>query len=152
MTSLELNHNLQPESLSIGQPVTQNLGWYVASADAGRTAGPSAAADTAVTAGDAAATAEGNAVLQQFLAADLVLQYDAPGYFRTAAISFSCSGAEEDFLALLDDLAANYPSVQLNTFSMDTRSYANMDGTSSTGTVFTVALSVILCDKGGVQP
>ena len=72
VTSLELNHNLQPESLSIGQPVTQNLGWYVASADAGRTAGPSAAADTAVTAGDAAATAEGNAVLQQFLAADLV--------------------------------------------------------------------------------
>lgn len=152
VTGLELNHNLQPESLSIGQPVTQNLGWYVASADAGRTAGPSAAADTAVTAGDAAATAEGNAVLQQFLAADLVPQYDAPGYFRTAAISFSCSGAEEDFLALLDDLAANYPSVQLNTFSMDTRSYANMDGTSSTGTVFTVALSVILCDKGGVQP
>ena len=91
-------------------------------------------------------------MLQQFLAADLVPQYDAPGYFRTAAISFSCSGAEEDFLALLDDLAANYPSVQLNTFSMDTRSYANMDGTSSTGTVFTVALSVILCDKGGVQP
>ena len=59
VTSLELNHNLQPESLSIGQPVTQNLGWYVASADAGRTAGPSAAADTAVPAGDAAATAEG---------------------------------------------------------------------------------------------
>ena len=152
VTSLELNHGLQPESLSIGQPVTQALSWYVASSDAGRTAGPSANASNAVTAGDASATAEGNAVLQQFLADDLLPQYDAPGYFRTAAISFSCSGEDADFLALLDDLAANYPSVQLNSFSIDTRSYANTDGTSSVGSVFTVSLSVILCDKGGVQP
>ena len=147
VTSLELNHNLQPESLSIGQPVTQNLGWYVASADAGRTAGPSAAADTAVTAGDAAATAEGNAVLQQFLAADLVPQYDAPGYFRTAAISFSCSGAEEDFLALLDDLAANYPAIELRRFAISDSTTMNQQGETATTSTFDCVVNVYLCDK-----
>ena len=51
---------------------------------------------------------------------------------------------------MLDDLAAGYPSVQLQTIS--TRSYANPDGTSEEGSVYTVSLNVILCDKGGVQP
>ena len=31
VTSLELNHNLQPDSLTIGEPVTQSLTYYTAS-------------------------------------------------------------------------------------------------------------------------
>ncbi len=148
VTGLELNHNLQPTSLSIGQPTTQSLKYYVASESAGQSAAPSSTDD--LTGADA--TAEGNAILQQILTADLVPDYDMPGYFQTVSVTFSCTGDSGDFLELLDDLAANYPSVQLTTFSLDTRSYANIDGTSSTGTVFSAALSVILCDKGGVQP
>lgn len=133
VTGLELNHSLQPTSLNIGQPATQNLSWYIASESAGQGAAPSAGTTAAVT-------------------ADLIPDYDQPGYFKTAAVTFSCTGSDTDFIAMLDDLAAGYPSVQLQTFTISTRSYANPDGTSEEGSVYTVSLNVILCDKGGVQP
>ena len=134
VTSLELNHNLQPDSLTIGEPVTQSLTYYTASENA---------ADT---------TAQGNAILQQILASDLIPDYDQPGYYRSVAISFCCTGEDSDFLSMLDDMAANYPSVQLVSFSIDTRSFADTDGSAVTATAFNVSLNVILCDKGGVQP
>ena len=155
VTSLELNHNLQPDSLTIGEPVTQSLTYYTASENAGQSAAPSAAASAL--AGDddsitADTTAQGNAILQQILASDLILDYDQPGYYRSVAISFCCTGEDSDFLSMLDDMAANYPSVQLVSFSIDTRSFADTDGSAVTATAFNVSLNVILCDKGGVQP
>ena len=153
VTSLELNHALLPDTLTIGQPQTQKLTSYVASERAGQDAAPTAAAATdSVTADDADTTAQGNVILQQILAADLIPDYDQPGYYRTAAVSFSCTGEDSDFLAMLDDLADNYPSVQLVSFSIDTRTYANADGSTGTGSTYSVSLNVILCDKGGVQP
>lgn len=152
VTGLELNHNMQPVSLNIGAPLTQSMTAYIASENAGQAAAPSSTATGAVTADDAAATAEGNAILQEILTADLVPAYDLPSYFQTADITFSCAGDDNDFLALLDDLAANYPSVQMQSFSITTRSYAAADGTSVSGNVYNVTLRVVLCDKGGVQP
>ena len=160
VTSLELNHNLQPDSLTIGEPVTQSLTYYTASENAGRSAAPSDAAsvfanadsDDSITADTAGTTAQGNAILQQILASDLIPDYDQPGYYRSVAISFRCTGNDSDFLSMLDDMAANYPSVQLVSFSIDTRSYADTDGSAVTATAFNVSLNVILCDKGGVQP
>lgn len=158
VTSLELNHNLQPDSLTIGEPVTQSLTYYTASENAGQSAAPSAAAsalagdDDSITADTADTTAQGNAILQQILASDLILDYDQPGYYRSVAINFRCTGEDSDFLSMLDDMAANYPSVQLVSFSIDTRSFADTDGSAVTATAFNVSLNVILCDKGGVQP
>lgn len=158
VTSLELNHNLQPDSLTIGEPVTQSLTYYTASENAGRSAAPSDAAsvfagdDDSITADTVSTTAQGNAILQQILASDLIPDYDQPGYYRSVAISFRCTGNDSDFLSMLDDMAANYPSVQLVSFSIDTRSYADTDGSAVTATAFNVSLNVILCDKGGVQP
>lgn len=158
VTSLELNHNLQPDSLTIGEPVTQSLTYYTASENAGQSAAPSAAAsalagdDDSITADIADTTAQGNAILQQILASDLILDYDQPGYYRSVAINFRCTGEDSDFLSMLDDMAANYPSVQLVSFSIDTRSFADTDGSAVTATAFNVSLNVILCDKGGVQP
>lgn len=160
VTSLELNHNLQPDSLTIGEPVTQSLTYYTASENAGQSAAPSAAAsvfanadsDDSITADTVSTTAQGNAILQRILASDLIPDYDQPGYYRSVAISFRCTGNDSDFLSILDDMAANYPSVQLVSFSIDTRSYADTDGSAVTATAFNVSLNVILCDKGGVQP
>ena len=158
VTSLELNHNLQPDSLTIGEPVTQSLTYYTASENAGQSAAPSDAAsvlagdDDSITADTAGTTAQGNAILQRILASDLIPDYDQPGYYRSVAISFRCTGNDSDFLSMLDDMAANYPSVQLVSFSIDTRSYADTDGSAVTATAFNVSLNVILCDKGGVQP
>ena len=158
VTSLELNHNLQPDSLTIGEPVTQSLTYYTASENAGQSAAPSDAAsvlagdDDSITADTVSTTAQGNAILQQILASDLIPDYDQPGYYRSVAVSFRCTGNDSDFLSMLDDMAANYPSVQLVSFSIDTRSYADTDGSAVTATAFNVSLNVILCDKGGVQP
>lgn len=158
VTSLELNHNLQPDSLTIGEPVTQSLTYYTASENAGQSAAPSDAAsvlagdDDSITADTVSTTAQGNAILQQILASDFISDYDQPGYYRSVAISFRCTGNDSDFLSMLDDMAANYPSVQLVSFSIDTRSYADTDGSAVTATAFNVSLNVILCDKGGVQP
>ena len=154
VTSLELNHNLQPDSLTIGEPVTQSLTYYTASENAGQSAAASAFAgdDDSITADTADTTAQGNAILQQILASDLIPDYDQPGYYRSVAISFCCTGEDSDFLSMLDDMAANYPSVQLVSFSIDTRSFADTDGSAVTATAFNVSLNVILCDKGGVQP
>lgn len=158
VTSLELNHNLQPDSLTIGEPVTQSLTYYTASENAGQSAAPSDAAsvlagdDDSITADTVSTTAQGNAILQQILASDLIPDYDQPGYYRSVAISFRCTGNDSDFLSMLDDMAANYPSVQLVSFSIDTRSFADTDGSAVTATAFNVSLNVILCDKGGVQP
>lgn len=160
VTSLELNHNLQPDSLTIGEPMTQSLTYYTASENAGQSAAPSDAAsvfantdgDDSITADTVSTTAQGNAILQQILASDLIPDYDQPGYYRSVAISFRCTGNDSDFLSMLDDMAANYPSVQLVSFSIDTRSFADTDGSAVTATAFNVSLNVILCDKGGVQP
>lgn len=160
VTSLELNHNLQPDSLTIGEPVTQSLTYYTASENAGQSAAPSDAAsvfanadsDDSITADTVSTTAQGNAILQQILASDFIPDYDQPGYYRSVAISLRCTGNDSDFLSMLDDMAANYPSVQLVSFSIDTRSYADTDGSAVTATAFNVSLNVILCDKGGVQP
>ena len=108
VTSLELNHNLQPDSLTIGEPVTQSLTYYAASENAGQSAAPSAAAsalagdDDSITADTADTTAQGNAILQQILASDLIPDYDQPGYYRSVAISFCCTGEDSDFLSMLD--------------------------------------------------
>ena len=93
VTGLELSHSLQPTSLNIGQPATQNLSWYIASESAGQGAAPSAGTTAAVTADDVGTTAEGNAILQQFLAADLIPDYDQPGYFKTAAVTSAAPAA-----------------------------------------------------------
>ena len=152
VTGLELNHSMQPVSLSIGQPLTQSMTGYIAGTQAGQSPAPAGSAAAAVTADQVDTTAAGNALLEQFLAADLVPYYDQPGYLQTSDVTFSCSGEASNFLSLLDDLADNYPSIQLQNFSITTRSFAAADGTSSSGSIYNVTLRVVLCDKGGVQP
>ena len=144
VTGLELNHSMQP--------VSQSMTGYIAGTQAGQSPAPAGSAAAAVTADQVDTTAAGNALLQQFLAADLVPYYDQPGYLQTSDVTFSCSGEASNFLSLLDDLADNYPSIQLQNFSITTRSFAAADGTSSSGSIYNVTLRIVLCDKGGVQP
>ena len=115
---------MQPVSLSIGQPLTQSMTGYIAGTQAGQSPAPAGSTAAAVTADQVDTTAAGNALLQQFLAADLVPSYDQPGYLQTSDVTFSCSGEASNFLSLLDDLADNYPSIQLQNFSITTRSFA----------------------------
>ena len=50
VTGLELNHSMQPVSLSIGQPLTQSMTGYIAGTQAGQSPAPAGSAAAAVTA------------------------------------------------------------------------------------------------------
>ena len=49
VTGLELNHSMQPVSLSIGQPLTQSMTGYIAGTQAGQSPAPAGSAAAAVT-------------------------------------------------------------------------------------------------------
>lgn len=157
VTGLELNHNLLPVSLNISTPQTQTLTGYIASPMAGVSVTP--AAETATPEGEAegdndlsrAATTREllNSIAGVPLYTDFGANYEQAGYFKTANVTFSATGTRADFLALLDDLAANYPSILLQSFEISERRYATAEGDTTTAT-FTAQLNVILCDKEGV--
>ena len=51
---------------------------------------------------------------------------------------------------MLDDLAAQYPSVQLKSVQIDHAAYTNASGATTNTATYTVQLNVILCDKESV--
>ena len=143
VTGLELSHDLEPLTLTIGTPAVQALPGYTAGSLAGHTAvfNP---VDT-VQPGD-------NLLLSGFAADTSALTEAAAGYFRTVSVQLTCSGENADFLSLLDDLAADYPTIHIDSFSISDRPYANADGEAVESSSFSVSLSIFLCDKGGIQP
>lgn len=141
VTGLELSHDLQPVSLNIGAPAAQSLSAYTASALAGQKA--------VLNIGDSFST--DNVILQEITAAFTPDTVDT-AYFQTSTVTLRCSGSNEDFLAMLDDLAANYHAVHLDSFTIGYGSYAAATGEVVNQATYTVQLRIILCDKGGVQP
>lgn len=143
VTGLELSHDLEPLTLTIGTPAVQALPGYTAGSLAGHSAvfNP---VDT-VLPGD-------NLLLSGFAADTSAVTEAAAGYFRTVSVQLTCSGESEDFLSLLDDLAADYPTIHIDSFSISDRPYANADGEAVESSSFSVSLSIFLCDKGGIQP
>lgn len=143
VTGLELSHDLEPLTLTIGTPAVQALPGYTAGSLAGHSAvfNP---VDT-VQPGD-------NLLLSGFAADTSAVTEAAAGYFRTVSVQLTCSGSGTDFLSLLDDLAADYPTIHIDSFSISDRPYANADGEAVESSSFSVSLSIFLCDKGGIQP
>lgn len=143
VTGLELSHDLEPLTLTIGTPAVQALPGYTAGSLAGHSAVFSPV-DT-VQPGD-------NLLLSGFAADTSAVTEAAAGYFRTVSVQLTCSGESADFLSLLDDLAADYPTIHIDSFSISDRPYANADGEAVESSSFSVSLSIFLCDKGGIQP
>ena len=143
VTGLELSHDLEPLTLTIGTPAVQALPGYTAGSLAGHSAvfNP---VDT-VQPGD-------NLLLSGFAADTSAVTEAAAGYFRTVSVQLTCSGSGTDFLSLLDDLAADYPTIHIDSFSISDRPYANADGEAVESSSFSVSLSIFMCDKGGIQP
>lgn len=146
VSNLELGHNLSPVSLDIGNIDTQSLTGYAASDKADDTAAPSEIDSSDPT----LATANTNMVLME-VAPPLTRLYATADYFKTCAVTFRCTGSDADFYAMLDDLAGQYPSVQLRSVQIDHAAYTDAAGTTTGTGNFTVQLNVILCDKESVQ-
>ena len=93
ITGIELNHHLTPLSLTISAPVPVPGGGGVADAFHWN----DILAPMQPPVWDSAADAE---------------------YLCSAAVSFRAQGSRADFAALLDDLAANYPAIELRRFAI----------------------------------
>ena len=121
------------------------IGWAAASDKAEDTAAPGEidSSDPAL------ATADTNAVLME-LAPPLTRVYASADYFKACTVTFRCTGSDSDFYTMLDDLAGQYPSVQLRSVQIDHAAYTDASGTTTGTATFTVQLSVILCDKESV--
>ena len=145
VSNLELGHNLAPLSLEISSINTQSLTGYAASDKAEDTAAPGEIDSSDPT----LATADTNAVLME-LAPPLTRVYASADYFKACTVTFRCTDSDSDFYTMLDDLAGQYPSVQLRSIQIDHAAYTDASGTTTGTATFTVQLSVILCDKESV--
>lgn len=122
ITGIELNHHLTPLSLTISAPVPVPGGGGVADAFHWN----DILAPMQPPVWDSAADAE---------------------YLCSAAVSFRAQGSRADFAALLDDLAANYPAIELRRFAISDSTTMNQDGETAATSTFDCVVNVYLCDK-----
>ena len=121
-TGIELNHHLTPLSLTLSAPVPVPGGGGVADAFHWN----DILAPMQPPVWDSAADAE---------------------YLCSAAVSFRAQGSRADFAALLDDLAANYPAIELRRFAISDSTTMNQDGETAATSTFDCVVNVYLCDK-----
>ena len=136
VSNLELGHDLGPVSLDISAIDTQSLTGYAASTQADDTAAP-----TDINSADP---------MLMELAPPLTRIYAQADYFKQCTVTFRCTGSDSNFYTMLDDLAAQYPSVQLKSVQIDHAAYTNASGATTNTATYTVQLNVILCDKESV--
>ena len=122
ITGIELNHHLTPLSLTISAPVPVPGGGGVADAFHWN----DILAPMQPPVWDSAADAE---------------------YLCSAAVSFRAQGSRADFAALLDDLAANYPAIELRRCAISDSTTMNQQGETATTSTFDCVVNVYLCDK-----
>lgn len=142
VTSLALQHNLEPLSLTISSVTNQNLSGYVYSASAGVTAGGAAPTPAPVVADESSDTTADTAADALVAAAGAT-----SNYIYVAQLDCSARGSRADFTGWLDDLQANYPAIQLLSFSIrDTTSLSVADG-AQTSSEFSYSLAIYMCSK-----
>ena len=91
-----------------------------------------------------------SAIDTQSLTPPLTRIYAQADYFKQCTVTFRCTGSDSNFYTMLDDLAAQYPSVQLKNVQIDHAAYTNASGATTNTATYTVQLNVILCDKESV--
>ena len=110
-----------PVSLDISAIDTQSLTGYAASTQADDTAAPTdmQSADPIL------ATADTNTMLMELAPPLTTRIYAQADYFKQCTVTFRCTGSDSNFYTMLDDLAAQYPSVQLKSVQIDHAAYTN---------------------------
>ena len=112
ITGLALKHNLFPVYLNIGEAVPGvPVAYQTEESDAA--ASTDTSSDTEADAGDGSDTASGTESMLQYLS--------------TASVTVTLQGSEEQIRALMDDVARNYPGIQIRTLDMQEQTYVNSD-------------------------
>ncbi len=107
ITGLALKHNLFPVYLNIGETVPGVPAAYQVTESNG--------SDSSDTSDDTASDGEGSDT-------GSMLQY-----IYTAPVTVTLQGTETEIRALMDDVARNYPGIQIRTLDMQEQTYVNSD-------------------------
>lgn len=107
ITGLALKHNLFPVYLNIGETVPGVPAAYQVTESNG--------SDSSETSDDTASDGEGSDT-------GSMLQY-----IYTAPVTVTLQGTETEIRALMDDVARNYPGIQIRTLDMQEQTYVNSD-------------------------
>ena len=120
VTGLVLQHNLFPVYLNITDPVSGIPAAYQSVSKSGTEDSSTGTSETDTTAGEDAsadnsdstsAGTEQSAVYQK--------------YVGTVTVNVTLQGSEENIRELLDDIANNYPGIQVRSFSMQENTYVD---------------------------
>lgn len=60
-------------------------------------------------------------------------------------------GSEQDVLAMIDDIETNYPSIQVKSFDISRASYMNTSMQPVEETKTSLALTIYMCDRQGIN-
>ena len=123
VTGLVLQHNLFPVYLNITDPVSGIPAAYQSVSKSGAETEDSASTDTSET--DTTAGEDASADSSDSTSADAEQSAVYQKYVGTITVNVTLQGSEENIRELLDDIANNYPGIQVRSFDMQENTYVD---------------------------
>lgn len=127
ITGIVLNHNLFPVYLNITDTTTgvPEAYLYAPQAAAGSTSTADSSTDTSSNATEDTAADDGTDSSTSEDAATESLGAVSVPYVNTTSVDVTIRGSEAEIKAFLDDIARDYPGIQVITFNMQENDYVN---------------------------
>ena len=151
ITGIVLNHNLFPVYLNITDTTAgvPEAYLYAPQAATGNTSTADSSADTSTDATqDSAAADSTDSSDSKDSATESSAAVSAP-YVNTTSVDVTIRGSEAEIKAFLDDIARNYPGIQVRTFNMQENDYVNTTMQTVSEMSCSCTLAVYVC--GGQQ-
>ena len=149
ITGIVLNHNLFPVYLNITDTTAgvPEAYLYAPQAATGSTSTTDSVADTSTDATqDSAAADSTDSSDSEDSATESSAAVSAP-YVNTTSVDVTIRGSEAEIKAFLDDIARNYPGIQVRTFNMQENDYVNTTMQTVSEMSCSCTLAVYVCGE-----
>lgn len=149
ITGIVLNHNLFPVYLNITDTTAgvPEAYLYAPQAATGNTSTADSSADTSTDATqDSAAADSTDSSDSEDSATESSAAVSAP-YVNTTSVDVTIRGSEAEIKAFLDDIARNYPGIQVRTFNMQENDYVNTTMQTVSEISCSCTLAVYVCGE-----
>ena len=149
ITGIVLNHNLFPVYLNITDTTAGVPEAYLSAPQAatGNTSTADSSADTSTDATqDSAAADSTDSSDSKDSATESSAAVSAP-YVNTTSVDVTIRGSEAEIKAFLDDIARNYPGIQVRTFNMQENDYVNTTMQTVSEMSCSCTLAVYVCGE-----
>ena len=149
ITGIVLNHNLFPVYLNITDTTAgvPEAYLYAPQAATGNSSTADSSADTSTDATqDSAAADSTDSSDSEDSATESSAAVSAP-YVNTTSVDVTIRGSEAEIKAFLDDIARNYPGIQVRTFNMQENDYVNTTMQTVSEMSCSCTLAVYVCGE-----